>query len=46
MVKKTTRGDRSPRIEQVIFIDLETTDLIYEIDQIMPHILTFSAMDH
>lgn len=46
MVKKIIQNQRCPRVEQVIFIDLETNDKIYEIDQTMPSILTFTSIDN
>ena len=44
MVKKIIQTEKQPRLEQVVFIDLETTDLIWEIDRTMPFILQFSAL--
>ena len=45
MVKSAIiQTEKPPRLEQVVFIDLETTDLIYEIDQTMPYTLQFSAV--
>ena len=44
MVKKIYETSSKPRLEHVVYIDLETTDLIYEIDQTMPFILQFSAI--
>ena len=45
MVKKRiiNQDDKTPRVEQVVVIDIETTGLIMEIDGDMPHILQFSA---
>ena len=44
MVKKVIQTETPPRLEQVLFMDSETTDLIYEIDQTMPFILQFSVV--
>ena len=41
MVKKRiiNQDDKTPRVEQVVVIDIETTGLIMEIDGDMPQIL-------
>ena len=44
MVKKVIQTEKQPLLEQVVFMDLETNDLIWEIDQTMPFILQFSAV--
>ena len=44
MVKSTTEKAKRPSLNQVVCIDVETNDLIYEIDEIMPYTIQFTAV--
>ncbi len=43
MKRRVDYRSKIPRVEHVVFIDVETTDKIYSFKETMPYILEFSA---